>query len=78
LIWPKTLRKSRSTSSPPDYSDLYAKVKAAGEDQMRAAFAIRDKQDAPGSIAAARDAILAALSEEHQIDPNLGSALQEA
>ena len=28
----------------PDYSDLYAAVKAAGEDKMRAAYAITDKQ----------------------------------
>ena len=30
--------------APPDYSALYGKVKAAGEAQMRAAFAIKDKQ----------------------------------
>ena len=40
--------------TPPDYSALYAKVKAAGEVQMRAAFAIRDKQERTNAIDAAR------------------------
>ena len=62
---------------PPDYSELYAKVKAAGEEQMRAAFAIRDKQERVGAISAARDAVKAALSEEELADPNLGSAFKK-
>ncbi len=49
-------RKSPSTSTPPDYSALYAKVKKAGEKQMRAAFAIRDKQERTTAISAAVDA----------------------
>ena len=36
--------------TPPDLSAIYAKVKAAGEAQMRAAFAIRDKQDRTNAI----------------------------
>jgi polyribonucleotide nucleotidyltransferase len=63
--------------SPPDYSALYAKVKAAGETQMRAAFAIRDKQERVGAISAARDAVKAALSDDELADPNLGSALKK-
>jgi polyribonucleotide nucleotidyltransferase len=62
---------------PPDYSALYAKVKAAGEAQMRAAFAIRDKQERVNAISAARDAVKAALSEEELADPNLGSAFKK-
>ena len=62
---------------PADYSDLYAKVKAAGEAQMRAAFAIRDKQERTGAIAAAREAVLAALSDDEQADANLGSAFKK-
>jgi len=62
---------------PPDYSDLYAAVKAAGETQMRAAFALRDKQERVAAIGAARDAIKAALSEEQLADANLGSALKK-
>jgi polyribonucleotide nucleotidyltransferase len=63
--------------SPPDISGIYAKVKAAGETQMRAAFAIRDKQERTNAIGAAVDAIKAALSEEDQKDANLGSAIKK-
>jgi len=61
----------------PDYVDLFAAVKAAGEDQMRAAFAISDKQERTSAVAAARDAIKEALSEEQLEDANLGSALKK-
>jgi len=63
--------------SPPDISEIYGKVKAAGEAQMRAAFAIRDKQERTNAIDAAADAIVAALSEEDQKDANLGSAIKK-
>ncbi|MCE8507154.1 polyribonucleotide nucleotidyltransferase [Ruegeria pomeroyi] len=63
--------------TPPDYSDLYAAVKAAGEEQMRAAFAITDKQERTAAVAAAREAIKAALTEEQLADSNLGSALKK-
>jgi polyribonucleotide nucleotidyltransferase len=63
--------------SPPDYSALYEKVKAAGEAQMRAAFAIRDKQERTNAIDAARAAIKAALSEDDQKDANLGDAIHK-
>jgi polyribonucleotide nucleotidyltransferase len=52
-------------------------VKAAGEAQMRAAFAIRDKQERVNAISAARDAVKAALSEEELADENLGSAFKK-
>ena len=63
--------------SPPDYSALYAKVKAAGEVQMRAAFGIRDKQERTNAISAASAAIRASLSEDDLTDANLGSAIKK-
>jgi polyribonucleotide nucleotidyltransferase len=62
---------------PPDYSALYARVKAAGEEQMRAAFAIRDKQERTNAISAARQAIRDALSEDDLADANLGAAFKK-
>ncbi|WP_116598292.1 polyribonucleotide nucleotidyltransferase [Primorskyibacter marinus] len=61
----------------PDYSDLYAAIKAAGEDKIRAAYAITDKQERTTAVADAKDAIKAALSEEQLEDANLGSALKK-
>ncbi|MEM6938861.1 MAG: polyribonucleotide nucleotidyltransferase [Pseudomonadota bacterium] len=61
---------------PVDYSALSAAVAKAGETQMRAAFAIGDKQERTSAVGAAREAIMAALSEEEQADPNLGSAMK--
>ena len=61
----------------PDYSELSAAVKAAGEEQMRAAFAITDKQERTAAVAAARVAIKEALTEEQLEDGNLGSAMKK-
>jgi len=63
--------------SPPDISAIYGRVKAAGETQMRAAFAIRDKQERTNAISAAVAAIKAALPEEDLADINLGSAIKK-
>ncbi|NGM44117.1 polyribonucleotide nucleotidyltransferase [Rhodobacter sp. SGA-6-6] len=63
--------------TPPDYADLYAKVKAAGEAQMRAAFALRNKQERTAAIDAAAEAIVAALSDEDKADANLGPAIKK-
>ncbi|MDG3041031.1 polyribonucleotide nucleotidyltransferase [Roseicyclus marinus] len=63
--------------TPPDYSALYEVVKAAGEAQMRAAYAITDKQERVAAVAAAKDAIKATLTEEQLEDGNLGSALKK-
>ncbi|MDF1620335.1 polyribonucleotide nucleotidyltransferase [Pseudothioclava nitratireducens] len=63
--------------SPPDYSELYERVKAAGEADMRAAFAIKDKQERSNAISAAVSKIKESLSEEDQIDANLGSAIKK-
>ncbi|MCX7643860.1 MAG: polyribonucleotide nucleotidyltransferase [Rhodobacteraceae bacterium] len=62
---------------PADYSALYEKVKSLGEAQMRAAFAIRDKQERVNAIAAAREAIRAGLSEAELADENLGSCFKK-
>jgi len=62
---------------PPDYADLYAAVSAAGEEQMRAAFAITDKQERTAAVSAARETIKGALTEEQLADANLGSAMKK-
>ncbi len=62
---------------PADYSKLYAKVKKSGEKQMRAAFAIRDKQERTNAISAAAATIVASLTEEEQKDANLGSSIKK-
>jgi len=61
----------------PDYSALYSRVKIAGEADMRAAFAIRDKQDRTTAISNAVAAIKASLSDEDKADDNLGSAIKK-
>ncbi|MFG6529611.1 MULTISPECIES: polyribonucleotide nucleotidyltransferase [unclassified Sulfitobacter] len=61
---------------PDDYSDLSAAVKAAGEDEMRAAFAIVDKQERTAAVAAARETIKSKLTEEQLEDKNLSSAMK--
>jgi polyribonucleotide nucleotidyltransferase len=63
--------------TPPDYSALYDRVKGLGETQMRAAFAIGDKQERTAAIAAAREAVRAQLSEEDQADEALGAAFKK-
>ncbi|TDK46249.1 polyribonucleotide nucleotidyltransferase [Antarcticimicrobium luteum] len=63
--------------TPPDYSALYDAAKAAGEEKMRAAYAITDKQERQAAVAAAKEAIRAALSDEQLEDPNLGAALKK-
>ena len=63
--------------TPPDYSALYASVKKAGEAQMRAAFALKDKQQRTNAISDAVDAIKATLSEAELGDINLGSAIKK-
>ncbi len=61
----------------PDYSELYAKVKAAGEETMRAAFANTDKQERTTAIKAARESIKEALSEDELEDSNLDSCFKK-
>ncbi|HUF56631.1 MAG TPA: polyribonucleotide nucleotidyltransferase [Thermohalobaculum sp.] len=49
---------------PEDNSALYEKVRGLGEADVRAAFAIRDKQERQTALAAAREKIKEGLSEE--------------
>ncbi len=63
--------------SPPDFSKLYAKVKKSGETLMRAAFALRDKQERTTAIEAAVAAIKAKMSDEDQADANLYPAIKQ-
>ncbi|BAQ70768.1 polyribonucleotide nucleotidyltransferase [Rhodovulum sulfidophilum] len=63
--------------TPPDYSALYEAVKAVGEEKMRAAYAITDKQARVAAVSAAKDEIKASLSEEQLEDTNLGSAMKK-
>jgi len=63
--------------TPPDYSELYEAVKAVGEEKVRAAYAITDKQERTTAVADAKTAIKEALSEEQLEDPNLGAALKK-
>ena len=62
---------------PADYSALYDAVKAAGEDKIRAAYAITDKQERTTAVAEAKQAIKNSLGEEQLADENLGSALKK-
>ncbi|NRP13667.1 Polyribonucleotide nucleotidyltransferase [Aliiroseovarius sp. xm-m-379] len=62
---------------PADYSDLYEAVKAAGEDKIRAAYGNTDKQERVAAVAAAKEEIIASLTEEQQEDANLGTALKK-
>ena len=60
----------------PDYSKLSKAVKKAGDKAMRKAFKITDKQERTAAVAAARDLIKEALSEDELADSNLGSAMK--
>ena len=63
--------------TPPNYAPLLARVKELGEEQMRSAFNIRDKQERVTAISAAREAITAQLSEDELSDPTLGTAMKK-
>ncbi|MAY33418.1 MAG: polyribonucleotide nucleotidyltransferase [Rhodovulum sp.] len=73
----ETAAKEPFDFTPPDYSELFAAVKAAGEDKMRAAYAITDKQERVAAVAAAKEDIKASLTEEQLEDANLGSAIKK-
>ncbi|MEX0339517.1 MAG: polyribonucleotide nucleotidyltransferase, partial [Arenibacterium sp.] len=62
---------------PPDISDLYDAVKAAGEDKLRAAYAISDKQDRTSAQNEAREHILESLTEEQREDINVVQAIKK-
>ena len=63
---------------PADNSALYARVKDLGEDAMRAAFAITDKQQRQSAISASRDTIKAGLTEDELAqDSALGACFKK-
>ena len=61
----------------PDYSGLYKAVAALGEQDMRAAFALTDKQERSSAVSAARAKIKENLSEDQLEDANLSSAMKK-
>ena len=62
---------------PADYSELFAAVKAAGEDKIRGAYAITDKQERTTALSDAKAAIKDALTDEQREDANLGTAMKK-
>ncbi len=62
---------------PSDYSALYDAVRQAGEDAMRAAFAITDKQERTTAISDARRSAKEKLTGDQQSDENLGAAFKK-
>ncbi|SNS63495.1 polyribonucleotide nucleotidyltransferase [Antarctobacter heliothermus] len=61
----------------PDYSALFEVVKGLGEEKMRAAYAISDKQERVAAVSALKEEIKAGLNEEQLADANLGSAMKK-
>jgi len=61
----------------PDYSELFEVVKGFGEEKMRAAYAISDKQERVAAVSAVKEEIKGQLTEEQLEDANLGSALKK-
>ncbi|MEM1388891.1 MAG: polyribonucleotide nucleotidyltransferase [Pseudomonadota bacterium] len=62
---------------PADISALYAAVTAAGEEKLRAAYEIQDKQDRTDAQNAAREHILESLTEEQRDDINVVQAIKK-
>ncbi|MCE8007231.1 polyribonucleotide nucleotidyltransferase [Aestuariivita sp.] len=62
---------------PADISEIYAAVKAAGEDKLREAYKIQDKQERTTAQNAARDHILESLTEEQRDDINVVQAIKK-
>ncbi|MCW1931527.1 polyribonucleotide nucleotidyltransferase [Pararhodobacter zhoushanensis] len=61
----------------PNYGPILARIKELGETQMRAAFAIKDKQTRVNAISEARAGIKAQLNEAELADPTLDSAMKK-
>ena len=61
----------------PDYSALFEVVKGLGEEKMRAAYAISDKQERVAAVSALKDEIKAGLNEDQLADANLGPAMKK-
>ena len=61
----------------PDYGALYERAKSLGGEAMRAAFGVRDKRERHDAVDAAKETILAGLSEEEQADENLDAVIKK-
>ncbi|MEO1948568.1 polyribonucleotide nucleotidyltransferase [Thioclava sediminum] len=61
----------------PDYSAMLETVKGLGEEKMRAAYAISDKQERVAAVNAAKEEIKSQLTEEQLEDPTLGTAMKK-
>ncbi len=61
----------------PDYSDLLEKVRAVGEERIRAAFAVREKQARRQALEEAEAAIIEALDEEDRENPFVRDVVKE-
>ncbi len=68
---------------PADYSELFEAVKSAGEEKMRAAYAITEKQARVAAVAEAREYIsgsaevISKFADEDVDESHLGSALKK-
>ncbi len=62
---------------PRDDSELYAKVKSAGEDLVRKAFAVKDKQERNDAIIEAKAQIAESLSEEEAVSRAFGECFKK-
>ncbi len=62
--------------APPDFSALADRIKGLGEAQMRAAFAIRDKQARTTAIEAAIHAVKDQLTDDERADPDMWPAFK--
>ncbi|MEM9145534.1 MAG: polyribonucleotide nucleotidyltransferase [Pseudomonadota bacterium] len=61
---------------PPDHSAIMARVREIAEAPLRDAFATLDKQERQGKISAAKDALMAALTEEEREDKGVGASFK--
>ncbi len=62
---------------PADYTGILQAVTDAGEQAMRDAYAITDKQERTTAVSDAKAAIKAGLTDAQRDDPSLGTALKK-
>ena len=62
---------------PADDRILYAKVHGAGGDAIRAAFALKDKQERQAALEVAKEKIRGALTDEERDSPLLGGVIKQ-
>ncbi len=62
---------------PPDTSELVNVIKAAGEEELRKAYANQNKQERVAAQNAAREHILESLTEDQRQDVNVSGAIKK-